>query len=210
MRAQGGMFVAGASRRRSHVVAAVKRLGRLGWRGAEHEPPSTGRESSNATSGEALQSRATGWAGLALLVAVAVGLFGQGAYHPPVQRPVGVLIAVATVLSLAVWPPSMGELAVGGGARPPPLTGVVGLLRSACPDRACHARRDSRVLPSASASSRSAHERTVPLRITLSPSTSVTIRSASVSALRTRASSILRFSSYLATGPRPGKRRRRS
>src|SRR6266566_6553175 len=46
-----------------------------------------------------------------------------------------------------------------------------------------------------SASSRSAHERTVPLRITLSPSTSVTIRSASVSALRTRASSILRCSS---------------
>jgi hypothetical protein len=67
------------------------------------------------------QSRATGWAGLALLVAVAVGLFGQGAYYPPVQRSVGVLIAVATVLSLAVRPPIRAEAPVrAGGARAGP------------------------------------------------------------------------------------------
>jgi O-Antigen ligase len=132
MRAQGGMFVAGASRRRSHVVVAVKRLRPLGWRGAEHEPPSTGRESSDATSGEALQSRATGWAGLALLVAVAVGLFGQGAYYPPVQRPVGVLIAVATVLSLAVWPPVRAE------ARFVPVVPALALAAWAGLDAALH------------------------------------------------------------------------
>ena len=45
MRAQGGMFVAGAGRRRTLMVAAVKRIRPLGWRGAKHERPSAGRES---------------------------------------------------------------------------------------------------------------------------------------------------------------------
>src|ERR1700704_6273135 len=46
-----------------------------------------------------------------------------------------------------------------------------------------------------SASSRSAHDRTVPFRITLLPWTSIWIRSASVAALRTSASSIFFWSS---------------
>jgi hypothetical protein len=39
-----------------------------------------------------------------LLVAVAAGLLGQGAYYPSVQRPVGLLIAAATLLGLAARP----------------------------------------------------------------------------------------------------------
>ena len=46
-----------------------------------------------------------------------------------------------------------------------------------------------------SASCRSAQDRTVPLKVTLLPSTSTTILSASTLALRTSASSILRLTS---------------
>jgi hypothetical protein len=45
-----------------------------------------------------------------LLVAVAAGLLGQGAYYPSMQRPVGVLIAAATLLALAAWPPTSDDL----------------------------------------------------------------------------------------------------
>ena len=45
-----------------------------------------------------------------LLVAVAVGLFGQGAYYAQVQRYVGVLVAAATVLALAAWPPTRSDV----------------------------------------------------------------------------------------------------
>jgi hypothetical protein len=43
-------------------------------------------------------------AGLLLLVAVAAGLLGQGAFYPSVQRPFGLLIAVATLLALVGRP----------------------------------------------------------------------------------------------------------
>jgi hypothetical protein len=45
-----------------------------------------------------------------LLVAVTAGLLGQGAYYPSVQRPVGLLIAVATLLGLAAWPLTRADL----------------------------------------------------------------------------------------------------
>jgi hypothetical protein len=75
------MFIAKADRRRSHVAAAEEAL-----------PPTT-----------------IGWAGLALLVAVAAGLFGQGAYYAPVQWYVGALVVAGTVLALAVSPPTRGD-----------------------------------------------------------------------------------------------------
>jgi O-Antigen ligase len=49
-------------------------------------------------------------AGLLLLVAVAAGLLGQGAYYPSVQRPFGVLIAAAALLGLAGWPLASDDL----------------------------------------------------------------------------------------------------
>jgi hypothetical protein len=49
-------------------------------------------------------------AGLLLLTAVTAGLLGQGAYYPPIQRLVAVLVAAATVLALAAWPPGRADL----------------------------------------------------------------------------------------------------
>lgn len=49
-------------------------------------------------------------AGPLLLVAATAGLLGQGAYYPSVQRPVGLLIAAATLLGLATWPPTRDDL----------------------------------------------------------------------------------------------------
>jgi hypothetical protein len=60
-----------------------------------------------------------------LLAAVAAGVFGQGAYYPSVQRPVGALVAVACLLALAgrplTWtdvrlPPVAPALALAGWA----------------------------------------------------------------------------------------------
>jgi hypothetical protein len=45
-----------------------------------------------------------------LLVATAVGLFGQGAYYTQAQRSVGVLVAAATVLALVAWPPTRSDI----------------------------------------------------------------------------------------------------
>jgi hypothetical protein len=45
-----------------------------------------------------------------LLVAVAGGLLGQGAYYPSVQRPVGLLIAVATLLGMVGRPLTRDDL----------------------------------------------------------------------------------------------------
>ena len=45
-----------------------------------------------------------------LLVAATAGLLGQGAYYPSVQRPFGMLIAAATLLGLAGWPPGSDDL----------------------------------------------------------------------------------------------------
>jgi hypothetical protein len=49
-------------------------------------------------------------AGLLLLVAVTAGLLGQGAYYPSVQRPVGLLIAVASLLALVGRPLTRDDL----------------------------------------------------------------------------------------------------
>jgi hypothetical protein len=45
-----------------------------------------------------------------LLVAVAAGLLGQGAYYPSVQRPFGVLLAVAGLLALVERPLTSDDL----------------------------------------------------------------------------------------------------
>jgi hypothetical protein len=49
-------------------------------------------------------------AGLLLLVAVTAGLLGQGAYYPSVQRPVGLLLALASLLALTGRPPTREDL----------------------------------------------------------------------------------------------------
>ena len=49
-------------------------------------------------------------AGLLLLVAVAAGLLGQGAYYPSVQRPVGLLLALASLLALVGRPLTRDDL----------------------------------------------------------------------------------------------------
>ena len=49
-------------------------------------------------------------AGLGLLVAVAAGLLGQGAFYPSVQRPFGLLIAAATLLGLVGRPLTRDDL----------------------------------------------------------------------------------------------------
>jgi O-Antigen ligase len=49
-------------------------------------------------------------AGPLLLVAATAGLLGQGAFYPSVQRPVGLLIAVATVLALLGRPLTRDDL----------------------------------------------------------------------------------------------------
>jgi O-Antigen ligase len=54
--------------------------------------------------------QAASWAGLLLLVAVAVGLLGQGAYYGPAQRLLGLLVAAATVLALVAWPLTRDDL----------------------------------------------------------------------------------------------------
>ncbi|HEX7147784.1 MAG TPA: hypothetical protein VF512_09750, partial [Actinomycetota bacterium] len=54
--------------------------------------------------------QAASWAGLLLLVAVAVGLLGQGAYYGPAQRLVGLLVAAATLLALVAWPLTRDDL----------------------------------------------------------------------------------------------------
>ncbi|HEX3213672.1 MAG TPA: hypothetical protein VH016_13965, partial [Actinomycetota bacterium] len=54
--------------------------------------------------------QAASWAGLMLLVAVAVGLLGQGAYYGPARRLLGLLVAAATLLALVAWPLTRDDL----------------------------------------------------------------------------------------------------
>jgi hypothetical protein len=54
--------------------------------------------------------QAASWAGLLLLVAVAVGLLGQGAYYGPAQRLLGLLVAAATLLALVALPLTRDDL----------------------------------------------------------------------------------------------------
>jgi hypothetical protein len=65
---------------------------------------------SDASADGVSERRTTGLAGLLLLVAVAAGLLGQGAYYTSVQRYVGVLVAAATVLVLVAWPPTRSDV----------------------------------------------------------------------------------------------------
>jgi hypothetical protein len=55
------------------------------------------------------QERLTGVAALLLLLAVAVGLLGQGGYYGPVQRLVGLLVAAATLLAMVARPPDRDD-----------------------------------------------------------------------------------------------------
>jgi hypothetical protein len=64
----------------------------------------------DATLDRAAERWTTQLAGALLLVAATAGLLGQGAYYASVQRPVGVLVAVATLLGLTTWPPTSDEL----------------------------------------------------------------------------------------------------
>ena len=64
----------------------------------------TGAGRSDARADGASERWTTQLAGFLLLGAVTAGLLGQGAYYPSVQRPFGVLIALATLLGLAGRP----------------------------------------------------------------------------------------------------------
>jgi hypothetical protein len=58
-----------------------------------------------------LERGLTSAAGLLLLVAVAVGLVGQGGWYGGVQRPVGLLVGGAILLAMVARPPNRDDLA---------------------------------------------------------------------------------------------------
>jgi hypothetical protein len=64
----------------------------------------TGAGRSDARADGAAERWTTQLAGPLLLVAATAGLLGQGAYYPSTQRPVGLLIAAATLVALAGRP----------------------------------------------------------------------------------------------------------
>ena len=70
----------------------------------------TGAGRSDARADSASEHWTTQLAGLLLLVAATAGLLGQGAFYPSVQRPVGLLIAAATLLGLIAWPLTRADL----------------------------------------------------------------------------------------------------
>jgi hypothetical protein len=70
----------------------------------------TGAGRSDAPADSASEHWTTQLAGLLLLVVATAGLLGQGGFYPSVQRPVGLLIAAATLLALITWPPTKAEL----------------------------------------------------------------------------------------------------
>ena len=110
----------------------------------------TGAGRSHARTDSAAEPWTAQLAGLLLLVAVAAGLLGQGAYYPSVQRPFGLLIAVAALLglvggrpltsddlrllpvvpalALAAWAVLDGVLVGVGGAGVGPAALLVGLV----------------------------------------------------------------------------------
>jgi hypothetical protein len=65
---------------------------------------------SDARADGASERWTTQLAGSLLLVAATAGLLGQGAYYPQMQRPVGVLIAAATLLGLVARPLTRDDL----------------------------------------------------------------------------------------------------
>ena len=110
----------------------------------------TGAGQSDARTDGAWERWTTQLAGPLLLVAATAGLLGQGAHYPSVQRPVGLLIALATLLALvgrpltrddlrlppvvpalalAAWAVLDGALVGGAGVGPALLlVGMVGVL----------------------------------------------------------------------------------
>jgi len=70
----------------------------------------TGAGRSDVRADGAPERWTTQLAGPLLLVAATAGLLGQGAYYPSVQRPVGLLIAVAALLVLVGRPLSRDDL----------------------------------------------------------------------------------------------------
>jgi O-Antigen ligase len=90
----------------------------------------TGAGRSDTRVDGASERRTTQLAGPLLLVAVTAGLLAQGAYYPSVQRPVGVLIALATLLALAAQPLTRDDL------RLPPVVPALALAAWAVLDGA--------------------------------------------------------------------------
>jgi hypothetical protein len=90
----------------------------------------TGAGRSDARADGASERWTTQLVGLLLLVAVTAGLLGQGAYYPSVQRPVGLLIAVASLFGLVAWPLTRDDL------RLPPVVPALALAAWAVLDGA--------------------------------------------------------------------------
>ena len=90
----------------------------------------TGADRSDARTDGVSERWTTQLAGPLLLVAVTAGLLGQGAYYPSVQRPVGLLIAAATLLGLAGRPLTRDDL------RLPPVVPALALAAWAVLDGA--------------------------------------------------------------------------
>ena len=86
-----------------------------------------------------------GWttqlAGPVLLVAATAGLLGQGAYYPSVQRPFGVLMALASLLALTGQPLCRR---LRGEDREILLAGIIGIGLLVAPDRLAGSRRPGR------------------------------------------------------------------
>jgi O-Antigen ligase len=101
----------------------MKRIRPPVWRSAQGDTPplASGTADAGPDPDRAPQHGTTGAAGFVLLAAVAAGVLGQGAYYASVQRYVGVLVAAAAVLALAVWPPTRSD------ARLPPVVPAVAL-----------------------------------------------------------------------------------
>jgi hypothetical protein len=90
----------------------------------------TGAGQRDARTNGASERWTTQLAGPLLLVATTAGLLGQGAHYPSVQRPVGLLIALATLLALVGRPLSRDDL------RLPPVVPALALAAWAVLDGA--------------------------------------------------------------------------
>ena len=90
----------------------------------------TGAGHSDARTDDASERWTTQLAGPVLLIATTAGLLGQGAHYPSVQGPVGLLIALATLLALVGRPPTRDDL------RLPPVVAALALAAWAVLDGA--------------------------------------------------------------------------